>query len=86
MPNRLAVAHWLTSAENPLTARVAVNRYWEQLFGVGLLDTPDDFGIRGKLPHHPQLLDWLAVEFRSPTPDGLGGFMRHFCGDIGDFS
>ncbi|MDB6024058.1 MAG: Protein of unknown function (DUF1553)/Protein of unknown function (DUF1549)/Planctomycete [Verrucomicrobiales bacterium] len=65
--NRLGFAQWLVDKKSPTTARVFVNRVWQSIFGMGLVDTPEDFGVRANAPSHPELLDWLAVEFMEPS-------------------
>ena len=74
--NRLTLAKWFFSPEQPLTARTAVNRYWEQLFGTGIVETLENFGSMGERPSHPELLDWLAIHFENDLHWDIKALLR----------
>jgi mono/diheme cytochrome c family protein len=80
--NRLGLARWLVDRRNPLTARVAANRMWEQIFGAGIVLTSEDFGSQGALPTHPALLDWLAVELMAPEGGHPDWSLKHLAKTI----
>jgi hypothetical protein len=80
--DRLALARWLVSRRNPLAARVTVNRWWAEIFGHGIVETVEDFGIKGRPPTHPELLDWLAVEFMRPDDESRGWSMKKILREI----
>lgn len=75
-PDRLAIAKWLISPDNPLTARVTVNRFWAKLFGRGIVDPLEDFGSQGSKPTHPKLLDWLALYFQEDLEWGMKSLLK----------